>query len=77
MYNRLLIPGGKIHLKTDDDFLFDYTLSVIRQNELNILFATDNLLNETGAPEEALILTRFEQDHTASGRTTKYISFTF
>jgi tRNA (guanine-N7-)-methyltransferase len=77
MYNRLLIPGGKIHLKTDDDFLFDYTLSVIRQNELNILFATDNLLNGPGAPEEALILTRFEQDHTASGRTTKYISFAF
>lgn len=77
LYNRLLVPGGKIHLKTDDDFLFDYTLSVIRQNELNILFSTDNLHGETNAPEEALITTRFEQDHLASRKTTKYISFAF
>lgn len=77
MYNRLLIPGGKIHLKTDDDFLFAYTLSVIRQNKMTILFSTDNLSGESAPPEDALILTRFEQDHLASGKTTKYILFAF
>jgi len=77
MYNKLLVSGGKIHLKTDDDFLYEYTLSVIEKNELKILYSTNNLLNETSAPEEALIKTRFEQDHVTAGKTIKYIAFTF
>ena len=36
-YSRFLKPGGIVHLKTDSRFLYEYTQSVIRANNLEIL----------------------------------------
>jgi tRNA (guanine-N7-)-methyltransferase len=36
-YSRFLRPGGIVHLKTDSRFLYEYTSSVIRANQLEIL----------------------------------------
>ncbi|MBR0052579.1 MAG: tRNA (guanosine(46)-N7)-methyltransferase TrmB [Bacteroidales bacterium] len=41
-YSRFLRPGGIVHLKTDSRFLYEYTQSVIRANDLEVLaFGTD------------------------------------
>ena len=41
-YARFLAPGGIVHLKTDSRFLYEYTRSVIRANDLEVLaFGTD------------------------------------
>jgi len=36
-YSRFLRPGGIVHLKTDSRFLYEYTQSVIRANNLEVL----------------------------------------
>lgn len=36
-YARFLAPGGIVHLKTDSRFLYEYTRSVIRANDLEVL----------------------------------------
>jgi len=41
-YRSFLVPGGIIHLKTDSRFLYEYTMSVIRANGLEIMvYGTD------------------------------------
>ena len=41
-YSRFLRPGGIVHLKTDSRFLYEYTQSVVRANDLDVLaFGTD------------------------------------
>ena len=41
-YSRFLRPGGIVHLKTDSRFLYEYTRSVVRANDLDVLaFGTD------------------------------------
>ena len=41
-YSRFLSPGGIVHLKTDSRFLYEYTQSVVRTNDLDVLaFGTD------------------------------------
>ena len=36
-YSHFLAPGGIVHLKTDSRFLYEYTMSVIRANGLQVL----------------------------------------
>jgi tRNA (guanine-N7-)-methyltransferase len=42
-YRRFLKPGGRIHLKTDSRFLYEYTLAVARVNALQILASCTDL----------------------------------
>ena len=42
-YRKFLAPGGRIHLKTDSRFLYEYTKAVANANGLNILAATTDL----------------------------------
>ncbi|MCI2107381.1 MAG: tRNA (guanosine(46)-N7)-methyltransferase TrmB [Bacteroidales bacterium] len=44
-YRKFLAPGGRIHLKTDSRFLYEYTKAVAQANGLNILAATTDLYN--------------------------------
>ena len=44
-YRKFLAPGGRIHLKTDSRFLYEYTKAVANANGLNILAATTDLYN--------------------------------
>ena len=42
-YRKFLAPGGLIHLKTDSRFLYEYTLAVCKENNLEVLTATNDL----------------------------------
>ena len=44
-YSRFLKPGGIVHLKTDSRFLFEYTMSVIRANDLEVLASGVDIYN--------------------------------
>ncbi len=46
-YRKFLAPGGMIHLKTDSRFLYEYTLAVCKENNLEILAATSDLYAST------------------------------
>ncbi|MBQ3439260.1 MAG: tRNA (guanosine(46)-N7)-methyltransferase TrmB [Bacteroidales bacterium] len=53
-YSRFLRPGGIVHLKTDSRFLYEYTQSVIRANDLEVLaFGTDIYHSIPVIPSEA------------------------
>ena len=42
-YRKFLAPGGLIHLKTDSRFLYEYTLALCKENNLEVLAATNDL----------------------------------
>ena len=56
-YSRFLRPGGIVHLKTDSRFLYEYTQSVVRANDLEVLaFGTDIYHSMPVIPSEALVI---------------------
>ena len=57
-YQRVLKPGGIIHLKTDSEFLFGYTLGTV-VNHGEILYAHHNIYNNSDAPLEATAVQTF------------------
>ena len=44
-YSHFLKPGGIVHLKTDSRFLYEYTQSVIRANDLEVLASGTDIYN--------------------------------
>ena len=45
-YSHFLKPGGIVHLKTDSRFLYEYTQSVIRANDLEVLASGVDIYND-------------------------------
>ena len=45
-YSHFLKPGGIVHLKTDSRFLYEYTQSVIRANDLEVLASGTDIYKE-------------------------------
>jgi tRNA (guanine-N7-)-methyltransferase len=78
LYEQLLTPGGLLHLKTDNEGLFDYTLETLAARPGAVIERfTRDLYSET-APEytEAqAIQTNFEGKYRAIGVPIKYVQF--
>lgn len=81
-YRRFLKDDGTIHLKTDSNFLYTYTLELVKRNRLPIDVATDDLYHSKLAAnpesEQARILgikTYYEQQWLDRGKTIKYLKF--
>ena len=56
-YSRFLKPGGIVHLKTDSRFLYEYTQSVVRANDLEVLaFGTDIYHSMPVIPGSTLVI---------------------
>ena len=75
-YAKLLTAGGKIHLKTDNDGLFDYTFDTLAENGWTVDFSTRNL-HSPDSPEEirnANVMTEYEKKFTELGVPIKYLS---
>ena len=57
-YSHFLRPDGIVHLKTDSRFLYEYTMSVIRANKLEVLASGVDIYNSPlvipGEVEESL-----------------------
>lgn len=75
VYKAILIPGGKVHLKTDDDILFDYACKITAREKSTIHFSSADLYNANDVPGNVMLQTRFEKFHLSQGRTIKYICF--
>lgn len=74
-YKQILKPGGLVHLKTDSAELYDYTLEVIEEENLNLLFASDDIYSLDDQMPEWAIKTFYEQMHLSKGLTIKYLCF--
>jgi tRNA (guanine-N7-)-methyltransferase len=74
-YKNILKQDGIIHLKTDNEMLYDYTLEVIEEGGHNIVYKTDDLYN-SGLQEDVVeVKTFYEQMWLEEGRKIKYIKF--
>lgn len=74
-YRGILKPGGIIHLKTDSDLLYEYTLEVIREKSLPLHYHTNDLYAIGDEMEVKSIRTYYEQIWLSQGLTIKYIRF--
>lgn len=75
-YRQILKPEAVIHLKTDDDGLYEYTLEVIAGNTHRLLFSTGDLYHEAPEEEAAEIQTYYEGMWLKEGKKIKYLKFT-
>lgn len=77
-YKRMLVPGGQVHLKTDNTGLFEYTLETLsaREDIADVEFTHD--LDESSLKADHYgITTRFELKHRKLGEKIKYLKFKF
>jgi len=76
VYKQFLKPGGRIHLKTDSDTLYDFTLDTIASQKLPIIKNYSDVYGQGKQHELYDIQTYYEKLHLADGKTIKYICFT-
>ncbi len=75
-YRRFLKPDGLIHLKTDSQFMYTYTRTMVQENNLPVLVDTVDLYHGTLGVNEILgIQTYYEQQWLDRGLTIKYLRF--
>ncbi len=77
-YKNILKPGGVIHLKTDSTSLYEYSMEVIHELKLPLIWQTNHLYNNC-PPERAELIqikTYYEKLFTDKGEDIKYIQFT-
>ena len=75
-YKQILKKGGLIHLKTDDDNLYEFTLTTINNREgAVILHASNDIYADALQYPELEHKTYYEMLHIGNGKKIKYIRF--
>lgn len=75
LYRNFLKSDGLIHLKTDSDFLFNYTKEMLKVNKIDTEICTDDLYN-SGIDDQILgIKTFYEQQWLDRGKKIKYLKY--
>ena len=74
-YQQFVVNQGLIHLKTDSNFMFTYTLEMAKINDYQIVAATNNLYESKILNPVLEIKTFYEQQWLSRGISIKYISF--
>jgi tRNA (guanine-N7-)-methyltransferase len=69
LYYHVLAPTGRLHLRTDDEALYQYSLEQLQTAGWKVVLATPDLLPQEG-PEEAHFETEFRR---RKGGTIHYI----
>jgi tRNA (guanine-N7-)-methyltransferase len=74
-YQRLLVTNGRIHLKTDSAFMYQYTKEMVKINDLPVEILTDDLYNCGWVDKILSIQTFYETQWLQRGLSIKYIQF--
>jgi len=75
-YRTLLKKDGLVHLKTDADSLFEYTMEVLEADpQVNIVYVDDDIYAKPLAFSELAYKTYYERMHLEAGKTIKYVRF--
>lgn len=75
LYQKILEPGGRVHLKTDSPDLYQFTLTVINLFELELLEKSDNVYAQASIQPELLIKTHYEGLDIAGSNRIHYLCF--
>ena len=77
MYKSMLKPGGVVHLKTDNEMLYNYSLDLVKNRRYNIHVSTNDLY-ESGSSDKILgIKTTYEKIFLEKGFKICYLKFSF
>jgi len=76
-YKTILGVEKKINLKTDSDFLFNYSLQNIKDKNIQITQVVMNIDDLDPMPDELKIKTYYERMWREQGITIKYLQFQF
>ena len=74
-YQRLLCEDGRIHLKTDSNFMYQYTVEMIKTNALPVAVETDDLYHSGWVDTILSIQTYYESQWLQRGINIKYLQF--
>jgi tRNA (guanine-N7-)-methyltransferase len=77
MYKKILKPNGIVHLKTDNDGLYEYTLEKIKEFNFNIIQHSADLYKEPWLDELLSIQTTYEKIYRDKGKNINYLKFQF
>lgn len=77
MYKSLLPANGVVHLKTDNAYLFEYSLEKAKDANATILVSTKDLYSEKFAGEVLSIKTTYENRYLSEGIKICYLKFSF
>ena len=78
IYNSILKPKGLVHLKTDSDFMFGYSLGILEGKDLKIKYAHHDIYNNKSSPEiSRQVQTYYEKMFLKESKKIKFLSFTF
>ena len=75
LYRQMLKKGGIIHLKTDNKPFYDYTIQVIKENNLRNIYSTDDLYHSDAGDEILGIKTTYEKMFLEKGFKICYLKF--
>jgi tRNA (guanine-N7-)-methyltransferase len=76
IYRQVLKPGGTIHLKTDDQNLYSYTLETLATvADCALVDHSEDIYHGPLSIPELDIKTFYERQHLAAGKTIKHVRF--
>jgi len=76
-YKTFLKKDGRINLKTDNDILYNYTLQLIKKNNLKLLNHTFDLYNSELIDKSHAITTFYEKKFLIENKPIHFLQFTF
>jgi tRNA (guanine-N7-)-methyltransferase len=74
-YRKVARTGAIVHLKTDNLMLFEYTLNIIREQNLSLLFCTYDVDKNPGSEVVLSIRTFYEEKFREKDIPIKYLKF--
>ena len=75
-YQKIIVPDGIVHLKTDSEFLHGYTLGLLQEGNHDILYAHHDIYNNLHSPKEAILTqTFYEKQFLEHKKAITYIKF--
>lgn len=77
MYKKILEKGGPVHLKTDSDLLYIFTISKIKELALHMHLSTDHLYKSPFVDNVLSIKTYYEKKYLANDKNINYLKFSF
>ncbi len=75
VYKYVIKEGASIHLKTDSNPLFDFSLKSLIENGCVIEEKIDDVYDDEKLHEDLYIKTNYEKRHLADNRVIKYVRF--